>query len=201
MNLLKTILFCIGCSAANVAGAGTSVGIGVDPVGTEFIVKSWTYKDRDGEHLLKLYKRPAYSSSDNLLTGYSLYAVDYLVALGVQSENWRLVDGVSCAGLDFEADYFFDHISIVDLNRDGRKEVVVPYRLFCGGGVDPKTIKVIMKGRGLKFAIRGESKLVFSNGEHIGGEMSLDKPLDLPENSAFKTHLLNIWKAVYIEKQ
>jgi hypothetical protein len=166
-------------------------------------VGSWKYSDVDGSHVLRLYKIETSvhaAQADNEVTGYALRAVDFLSTAEGWVENWRIADGVDCPGLDFEADFFVNHVSITDFNKDGRKEVTVPYRLFCGGGADPKTIKIITKSRSEKFALRGASRWVFSEGQAYGGEKVLDRGLELPGNADLKRHVLKVWQKIYIEK-
>lgn len=76
-------------------------------------------------------------------------------------------------------------------------EVTVPYKTFCGGGVEPKTIKIIVRSGPAKFALRGESKMVLPDGSSMGGAMKLDRDLDLPANAALKRHVLDLWRDIY----
>jgi hypothetical protein len=116
-------------------------------------------------------------------------------------QDWSISDSVQCPGLDSEARFFPEATSVTDLDNDGKAEITVAYSLFCGGGVDPSTVKVIMRQGDTKFAIRGESLIRLPGKESIGGSRTVDPLLSQPRNAVFLKHMESIWNKVYIEKR
>ena len=73
------------------------------------------------------------------------------------------------------------------------------YRLFCGGGVGPYTVKVILRDGTTKLAIRGESLVRIKGQAPFGGGHQYDKALLDPvnaANAAYKQHLDRVWRTV-----
>lgn len=159
------------------------------------------FMDRDGEHVLVLTRKAGPSPSAPASGGIEHIAL--LAALhtrgpgGAWRQSWTIRDVNDCPGLDSSADFITKEVTITDIDRDGRLEVAVPYRMFCGGGIEPATVKVILRQGPLKLAIRGEEELRLPTGV-IGGEHTHDKDLLAPRNAAFKRHLDAIWKKVSI---
>ena len=89
-----------------------------------------------------------------------------------------------------------DEVSITDINADGKAEVTIPYKLFCGGGIETATVKIILREGALKLAIRGESEVRLPGQEPFGGKHDYDKLLLTPAYAPYKVHLDQVWKAV-----
>ncbi|WKB54793.1 M949_RS01915 family surface polysaccharide biosynthesis protein [Eleftheria terrae] len=159
--------------------------------------------DRAGEHRLVL-TRVASATTAGSVDGRTdliqLRATSYRRAKGGWSPEWVIRDEIQCPGLDIAAAFFTDQLTVTDLDGDGHYEATVPYRLFCGGGVDSSVIKVILRSGEKKLAIRGESRIKSGPNEWYGGSHQLDKALDAKENRVFKQHLLKVWQRVYIEQ-
>ncbi|WP_373999828.1 M949_RS01915 family surface polysaccharide biosynthesis protein [Duganella sp. 1411] len=98
--------------------------------------------------------------------------------------------------MDADASFFPAALTFTDLNHDGRMKVTVSYRTFCSGGVDPYTVKVILRDGATKLAIRGESLVRFPGQPPFGGTHQHDKALLSPAYAAYKQHLDQIWKVV-----
>jgi hypothetical protein len=169
------------------------------------MVHAHKLKDLGGEHILALSRRDGLSMASpnrarieriELLAAY--HTRDHK---GRWKQQWSIRDSTDCPGLDSEGDFFAGDVQFTDLNRDGIMEVTVPYHLFCGGGVDPRTVKVILRDGSTKLAIRGESELRFPGQPPIGGKHRHDKALLDPANSAFKRHLNAVWRKVSVERR
>lgn len=128
-----------------------------------------------------------------------LHAVYYKRVNEQWVQDWTINDAVDCPELDSSASFFTNAVTFTDLDHDGRAEVSVPYKMFCGGGVESDTVKVIMRQGQDKFALRGESLVTIKGQGSFGGSKTADKSLDLPANAAFRRHLLAVWKTVYIK--
>lgn len=166
------------------------------------LISASRVQDNAGQHVLILSKKIGPSKVEEDVSRderADLQAGYYLKTATGWAQEWAINDAVDCPGLDFMAAFFTRYVTFTDLNNDGVAEVTVPYRLFCGGGVDPATLKVILRNGAQKLAIRGESRIVMQGVEPFGGEKHDDDALLLPENAAFKAHLNAVWSKVYVE--
>jgi hypothetical protein len=165
------------------------------------LVAAMHVQDTVGVHILVLssVSGPSHQrASSGRIERIDLRASYYRRAGGAWTEEWNIKDGVDCPGLDSEAAFFAKHVTITDLNKDGIAEVTVPYKMFCGGGVDSDTIKLIMRQGKEKYALRGESLVRLPGQEDFGGTYKADAALALPRNAAYQKHLVAVWKQVYI---
>lgn len=163
--------------------------------------------DRDGAHVLLLTS--VRGASHEGASDGRVERIDLLVRYfrrggngqqGPWMEEWTIKDGVDCPGLDADAAFFTDAVSVTDVNRDGVAEVSVPYKMFCGGGIDAETIKIIMRQGREKYALRGESLVRLPGQAAFGGSYKLDAALALPAHAAYKNQLLTIWLQVYARR-
>jgi hypothetical protein len=155
--------------------------------------------DRIGEHLLVMSSKSAPSPSKPSARKeyHELAAVYYGRQSGQWQAEWTVRDMVDCPALDSVAEFFPALVSVTDLNQDGRSEITIPYRLFCSGGIDYSTVKVILRDGDAKLAIRGELEFFQPDGKvAIEGSKHYDKALLQPANSAYKRHLDTVWDAV-----
>ncbi|KQV45346.1 MULTISPECIES: M949_RS01915 family surface polysaccharide biosynthesis protein [unclassified Duganella] len=154
--------------------------------------------DSLGEHILLLTEKPR-ASPNGRIEHIELVAAYYDQADGKWAPSWTIKDGVDCPGLDIAASFFAGATTITDLDKDGKAEVTVAYKTFCGGGVDPSIVKVILRQGKQKFAIRGESLIKFKGQEPMGGTNKADKALLESDKAAFKRHMDKVWQQVYVE--
>lgn len=171
------------------------------------LVAAVSVEDIKGTHILVLTSISGPSrqqASNNRKERIDLRASYYSkvrgTAAGPWTEEWNVKDNVDCPGLDSSASFFASHVTVTDLNGDGLAEVTVPYKMFCGGGVDSDTIKIIMRQGREKYALRGESLIQIPGQESFGGDYKIDAALSLPPNAAYQQHLLKVWKQVYVRK-
>jgi hypothetical protein len=210
--MLKKILAGALASAC-VSAAASAAGVKVDSafLAQEHIdvfgdlVLAMRTEDKLGKHILVLSQKKGPSHDKEMGDPtqderIDLRAVFYTRENDAWRSAWTIVDFNDCPTLDAEASFFDQQVWITDVNNDGVDEVTVPYRMFCGGGVDPSTIKVIMRQGELKLAIRGESLIKMPGNAPFGGDKTYDKALQLPENAAFKKQLDAVWKAVYVQQ-
>lgn len=116
---------------------------------------------------------------------------------------WKIQEENDCPGEDSSALFYTRYVSITDLNADGVPEVAVPYRISCGGGVDPASIKIIVREGERKYALRGESRIVMSGqsaAKGTGGTWTMDDALKQPANAALRKLVLDIWDKISVER-
>lgn len=163
---------------------------------------AWSIRDRDGEHILVLTRKAGPSPQEpqsGRVEKIDLTATYYKRQDKQWQQEWIIRDGSDCPGLDVAGDFYADEVSFTDLNNDGQAEVTVPYHLFCGGGIDSRTVKVILREGTTKLAIRGESLVVYPGQKPFGGAHRHDKTLLTPERVAYKRHMDAIWQKVSMD--
>ncbi|MCU6497201.1 hypothetical protein LPN04_05270 [Rugamonas sp. A1-17] len=187
------------CAAAEPAPKIDAVYLAARHIGyAGTLVGAKRVEDRDGEHLLVLSRKASRSqmansgSNDDYL---ELAATYYGRKDGRWLTEWTVRDHVDCPILDRAADFFTTAVRVTDLNHDGRSEVTIPYRLFCSGGVDYSTVKVILRDGATKLAIRGELEF-HDNAPALEGKRQYDAALLQPANAAYRKHMDAVWKAV-----
>lgn len=160
--------------------------------------------DKNGEHLLVMTRSVGASPSrpkSGRIEHIALIATYYDRRGTGWATAWTIRDSVDCPGLDAAAEFFTSAVSFTDLNADGRAEITVPYRLFCGGGIEPSIVKVILRDGATKLAIRGESTVQLPGRHPFGGEHQHDKVLLQPANAVFKRHLDQVWDKVSVDRR
>jgi len=165
------------------------------------VVSAQRVRDNDGDHLLVLARQTG-PSPENPKSGriehIELHATFYHSTTMGWKQEWTIHDLVDCPNLDSAADFFPKAVTFTDLNGDGRVEATVAYHLFCGGGIDTHTVKVILREGATKLAIRGESTMIYPGQEPFGGEHQYDKALLQPDRAAYKKHMDRVWQDVSV---
>ena len=166
------------------------------------LVKAFAVSDKAGKHLLLLTTRtgPSRNASRGKDERTDLNASLYIQRTGKWVREWAIQDAVDCPGLDHAAGFFVDQVTVTDLDSNGTAEITVPYKLFCGGGIDPATLKIILRQGDHKFAVRGTTRIEVSGDAPFGGEAVFDESLSRPENAVFKKHLESIRAKVLVQK-
>ena len=164
------------------------------------LVRAYRITDQEGEHVLVMSRKegpspenPGSGRVERIDLGAGFYT---RIGKGNWTEEWTIRDNTDCPNLDLSAQFFSKYVTFTDVNNDGRVEVTVPYRMFCGGGVDSYLVKVILREGATKLAIRGESRVSYAGKYVFGGEHAHDKLLQTPAYAAYKVHMDQVWKRV-----
>ena len=156
------------------------------------LVKAYAFADKGGPHLLVLSQhKPA-----------QLRAQLFKKDAGRWKEEWAIRDAVDChPDMDVKASFFADAVTFTDVDGNGQAEVTVAYKMFCGGGVDPSVLKVIMRQGAQKLAMRGTTRIVGPKNEPAyGGEAVYDNALALAKNQMYKAHIDAVRRKVVVER-
>lgn len=173
--------------------------VGIKPIDT--LAEARQVQDAGGRHVLVLTRseEPTHSTYDpDSKERIELLATYYDEVSGGWKQAWTIKEVVDCPGLDLAGRFLSKGVTVTDLDRNGVAEVTVPYFTFCGGGVDPGVLKVILRQGDTKFALRGETELRLKGMAPTGGQNKPDKDLLLPANAVFKRHLDKVWQQVKV---
>lgn len=168
--------------------ASGSVSAGVLGVGTNF---TKTHTDTLGTHTVNFSVVPLDSGGETMKVTSTLN----------DKVEWVVKEINDCPQVDHATGFFQKQIDIKDYDKDGINEVLIPYHVFCGGGVDPASVKVIIRNTDLKVALRGRS--LFYAPPHkgyTGEEYKLDAQLANPvlvTDKIYKTVLESAWIAIH----
>jgi hypothetical protein len=118
---------------------------------------------------------------------------------------WSMSDNVSCPGLDISADFIPQSITFNAITphtgTPDNVEVTVGYKMFCGGGVDPKKLKLLYHDNTQKYALRGETEIVFSQDKNhgTGGAYKMDAQFQKAPIQ-IQTFMKSLWDKIKTEK-
>lgn len=109
---------------------------------------------------------------------------------------WQLRDGISDCPLDRVAAFVPGSFKVTDLNKNGKAEVWVAYRIGCRGDVSPSELKIIMHEGTTKYAMRGMGKLKVGNAIQPDGGTITSNGF---RKSTFERYAEQLWKAYLVE--
>lgn len=199
--------------AADAAGtAGTPNGIQAESVDAASLVlpaaadegellDALAYSDANGPNLLVFRRAQSISESeDGTVETIALTVTHYLdasddTAPGWQ-ETWRAGETTHCDGLDFEAGFLERATRVEDLDDDGIAELVVGYSGFCGGGIDPHDIKLVLHAGGREYVLQGESLVQPPDGSPSFGGHYATTPASEDIPPPLRAALLEAWSRV-----
>jgi hypothetical protein len=165
------------------------------------IVDAVRWTDNTGDNIVILTSTDKTQSENAPDDGYSdgaLYAYHYLVSGDSIKQTWKVYDYVKECPVDMFL-YFVDKtFAVTDLNKDGKAEVWVMYKVSCQGDVSPIPMKIIMYQDNKKFAVRGTTRVKVSATDYLGGEYSFDEAFKNAP-AEFRQYAEKLWKQHKIE--
>jgi hypothetical protein len=176
-----------------------SVPKNIHYVGSIVQAAGWT--DKTGNNFVILTvtdKRQSKNAPDESYADGALYAYHYLISSDSTTRTWRVYDQVKECPVDMFL-YFVDKtFAVTDLNKDGKAEVWIMYKVSCQGDVSPIPMKIIMYQDNKKFAVRGTTRVEPSPNKFIGGEFSFDEAFkNAPVE--FRQYAEKLWKEYKVE--
>jgi hypothetical protein len=128
-----------------------------------------------------------------------LYSYLYQVNGNGQSVlKWQLQDMVTDCDLDIKAEFVPRSLTITDLDKNGKAEVWVAYRLACNGDISPSEYKVVMREQNIKYAKQGIGKIKIGNSiQPDGGEITSNTFKKAA--AVFKQYADQLWNKYLLE--
>jgi hypothetical protein len=165
------------------------------------IVEAVRWTDNTGENIVILTatnKTQSQNAPDDSYSDGALYAYHYLVSGDSTKQTWKVYDYEKECPVDMFL-YFLDKtFAVTDLNKDGKAEVWIMYKVSCQGDVSPIPMKIIMYQDNKKFAVRGTTKVKVSATDYMGGEYSFDEAFkNAPKE--FRQYAEKLWKEHKVE--
>lgn len=154
----------------------------------------WT--DSTGDNIVILTLTDKTQSKNAPDDGYregALYAYHYLLSGDSAKQTWKVSDYVKECPVDMFL-YFVDKtFAVTDLNKDGKAEVWIMYKVSCQGDVSPIPMKIIMYQDNKKFAVRGTTRTKVSASDYMGGEFTFDEAFKNAP-AEFRQYAEKLWK-------
>jgi len=158
------------------------------------------YIDKEGEHMVITTEDDGVKKVDGGDDEKSedLYAYCYKLNGDQWVLTWQMHDFVNECQFDISGGYLPATFAVTDLNKDGKAEVWLVYRLACRSDVSPSDMKVIMHEGEKKFAMRGGSKVKVNGTDYYGGDYKFDDAFKTgPET--FRQYAQQLWKKNVME--
>jgi hypothetical protein len=155
----------------------------------------WT--DSTGENLVVLSR--LITESLNQGSNGNLFAYNFNILNNTTVEKWVVKDHIEDCGVDMFLKFLENKVSITDLDKDGKAEVWMIYKVSCQGDVSPVPMKIIMYEDGQKFAARGDTRVQFSAKDFMGGSYSFDAAFKKGP-AVFRTYADKLWLKHKVEK-
>lgn len=134
--------------------------------------------------------------SDEIPTTVGKFYVSYnhyLISGDSTKQTWRVYDYVKECPVDMFLYFIDDAFAVTDLNKDGKAEVWIMYKVSCQGDVSPVPMKIIMYQDNKKYAVRGTTRTKISATDYEGGEYTFDESFkNAPVE--FRQHAEKLWK-------
>jgi hypothetical protein len=148
----------------------------------------WTDSTGDNIVILTSEKIINKTASREQLPDGDLFANHYLVSGDSIQATWKVYDYIKECAVDMFL-YFIDKtFAVTDLDKDGKAEVWMMYKVSCQGDISPVPMKIIMYEDNKKFSARGTTRV----GEQMGGEYVFDNAFKNAP-AAFRKYAENLW--------
>lgn len=164
------------------------------------IVEAVSWKDSLGNNIVLLTATDITQSKTDPDAGSeaALYAYHFIVSNDSCKQTWRVYDFIKDCPVDMFLHFIDKSLAVTDLDKDGKAETWMIYKVSCQGDVSPVTMKLIMYENDKKFASRGTTRVQVSENRFDGGDHSFDEAFKNGP-AAFRQYADKLWKKHYIE--
>ena len=94
-----------------------------------------------------------------------------------KNNGWSHSSEIECNGVDIEADFYPATFSVTDLDDNGTAELTFAYHRFCGGGIDPRDVTVVLQEGGTSYVLEGQTVVTVGDDPPFGGGFEMDDAL------------------------
>jgi hypothetical protein len=152
------------------------------------------FKDAAGENYLFFSTTGKYQTvlQNDTTANEDIYAYLYTGSKDGFKLTWKLTDSEKNCPFDLTAAFLEASVEITDLNRNGKAEVWLAYKLACRSDVSPATMKIFAYEGNRKYAMRGTMKI--KTPDIVGGENKQDEKLK--NNPLFSEYAKKKWKQI-----
>ena len=167
------------------------------------IVEAVRWTDSTGSNIVILTRSditPNKNAPDQGSDG-ALFGYHFIISGDSARQTWRVYDYVEVCQVDMFLHFVEKTFAVTDLNKDGKAEVWIMYKVSCQGDVSPVPMKIIMYQDNKKFAVRGTTRTQVSATDHMGGDFTFDEafkkgPVEFRQyaEKLWKQHKVETWK-------
>lgn len=123
----------------------------------------------------------------------ALYAYRYKLYGNNSKQVWRIYDFVSECILSVNLNFVDQAFTITDLDKNGKAEIWIMYRISCRSDLSPSGMKIIMYEENKKYAARGSTQVSPSAETIIGGEFIFDSSFKNGP-ALFRDYAIKLWE-------
>ncbi|WP_228062548.1 hypothetical protein [Lysobacter sp. H23M47] len=168
-----------------------SVQVGREPLGASelqtlplvgSVIDALRFTDRHGDEAVVFFLLATHAEdpvdgtvSDRIVLSAAVYPLPGTPAPTMAI--WQHSDDFECDGVDIEAGFYLDSVSVTDLDGDGTAELTFAYHRFCGGGIDPRDVTVVLREGGNSYVLEGQTRVRVGDDPPFGGGFQMDAAL------------------------
>ena len=165
-------------------------------------VQAIKYQDNTGNYLaLTTATGEQTQRGDDEFRSAHLYCYLYQLEItGQPSVVWQMHDLISDCDLDIVAEFVLGSLSFTDLDKDGKAETWIAYRLACNGDISPSELKIVMHEGTTKYTKHGIGKIKIGKAlQPDGGEILNDEFKKAP--ASIQQYATKLWSKYLLEVQ
>lgn len=146
------------------------------------VIDSLRFTDRHGDQVAVFFRLATHAEdpvdgtvSDRIVLSAAVYPLPATPA--PTTAGWQHTDDIECGGVDIEAGFYPDSISVTDLDGNGTAELTFAYHRFCGGGIDLRDVTVVLREGGNSYVLEGQTLVRVGDDPPFGGGFQMDGAL------------------------
>ena len=152
------------------------------------MLEHMTWTDRLGTNVVRFSKRALKEGGAQLFVEIASRETDAWVV------HRTFKEVVNTCGFDLVLDTYMDESwTLTDVDNDGFAEVTIAYTADCTSDVSPNKHKVLVLHKGVKYALRGVSK-VDAGAALTGGQYKVDAAFEKAPAGLLE-HAKKVWEA------